>query len=178
MNIRTVNMNGRRVRLPHIQMQPQTIRMATMKEILLTIGIPASGKSSYIKNKLYDSHIRVNRDMINNLAKEQTILTAILSTNMNVVIDRTNLTQEVRARFINLAKMYKYNVIGLIFDTPIEVCLERNKKRNLSTRVPEKIMKSMQSQLEQPSLEEGINQVIRVPFTEEVETQDEGISLR
>ena len=39
-------------------------------EMVLFIGIPASGKSSFFKERLFNTHVRVNRDMLKTQRRE------------------------------------------------------------------------------------------------------------
>jgi len=95
------------------------------KEMLIMIGLPASGKST-ISKKYFPSYIYINQDTLKTPAKckKETILA--LSKEANVIIDNTNLSYTSREPFIELAKEYKYNIRFIILDIPIEICKHLN----------------------------------------------------
>ena len=49
--------------------------------------------------------------------------------NKSIILDSTNTSKLYREPYINLAKEYSYNVCAIIVNTPLELCLERNKAR-------------------------------------------------
>jgi predicted kinase len=77
-------------------------------------------------------------------------------------VDATNLTPHERHSWIKLAKDFGYDVHGVFFDVPLEVCLERNHRRERV--VSDDIMKRMASKLRPPTFEEGFAKltVVRV----------------
>lgn len=65
-----------------------------------------------------------------------------LSRGFNVVIDNTNLNKKVLDQFDRLIKTYEDYEIEYkdFFDTPLSVCIERDKNRDL--QVTEKVIRS------------------------------------
>jgi predicted kinase len=59
-----------------------------------------------------------------------------------------------------MAKGFGYEVQAVFFDVPLEVCLERNKRRERV--VPEDIMRRMTAKLKAPSFEEGFSKIVVV----------------
>ena len=72
-------------------------------------------------------------------------------------VDATNLTPHDRHSWIKLAKDYGYDVQGLFFDVPLEVCLERHQRRGRA--VPEDVMRKMAGKLKPPTFEEGFSKI-------------------
>jgi predicted kinase len=72
-------------------------------------------------------------------------------------LDATNLTPHDRQSWIKLAKDYGYEVQALFFDVPVEVCMERNRRRERV--VDEEIMRKMAAKLKPPTFEEGFSKV-------------------
>jgi predicted kinase len=72
-------------------------------------------------------------------------------------VDATNLTPQERHNWVKLSKDYGYEVQAVFFDVPLEVCLERNRKRNRS--VEEEVMRRMSSKLRAPTFEEGFSKI-------------------
>ena len=72
-------------------------------EVVLLIGIPASGKSTFYKERFVDTHVRINRDMLRTRFREERLFQFCLESQQCCVFDNTNVIKEVRARFIALA---------------------------------------------------------------------------
>jgi predicted kinase len=72
-------------------------------------------------------------------------------------IDATNLFEAQRRPFIELAAGRGCAVDALCFETPLEVCLERN--RNRSRRVPEQVIRELAESFERPRLAEGFRRI-------------------
>ena len=148
--------------------------------VVLAIGLPGSGKSSWFKRH----NIRpLSSDLLRQLLfddpEEQrfqdlvfvnlrSMLKArlIAKRPMNYV-DATNLTPHDRRNWIKLAKDFGYDVQGVFFDVPLEVCLERNHKR--SRTVSDDVMRKMAGKLRPPTFEEGFSKitVVRVKKQEQ-----------
>lgn len=175
MNIRTTRIQ--QTKLPHIAWEPITIKVEKVKQMIMTVGIPACGKSTYIKKHFYDTHMRVNLDMIKQGHKEHTILTSIMSTGINVVIDRTCLTANIRKQFINLALIYEYSIDVYDFEYDIEECIKRDKTRE--RKVTSHVIIMLAGQYEKPKLSEGITSITTVKFHKTLDIiEDFNISLR
>lgn len=117
-----------------------------MKTIYLTKGLPASGKTYWAKQKQgEDSNmVRINKDdlraMLHNSVwskgREQFVLEVrdmliekALKEGHNVIVDDTNFHPKHEVAIKNIAKQYDAKVEVIMFDTPFEVCLERDKVR-------------------------------------------------
>ena len=81
-------------------------------------------------------------------------------------VDATNLTPHDRHSWIKLAKDFGYEVQAVYFDVPLEVCLERNHRRQRT--VEEDVMRKMAAKLKAPTFEEGFSKitVVRVKAKE------------
>jgi predicted kinase len=162
---------------------PQPVSAAVRSSkgtVVLAIGLPGSGKSSWFKRH----NIRpLSSDLLRQLlfddAEEQrfqdlvfinlrSMLKArlIAKRPMNYV-DATNLTPHDRRNWIKLAKDFGYDVQGVFFDVPLEVCLERNHKR--SRTVSDDVMRRMAAKLRPPTFDEGFSKitVVRVKKQEQ-----------
>ena len=83
-------------------------------------------------------------------------------------VDATNLTPHERKNWISLAHDYGYEVQAVYFDVPLEVCLERNQRRERV--VPEDIMRRMAAKLRPPDFEEGFSKITLVKVKKKGET--------
>jgi len=131
-----------------------------MMEMIILVGIPASGKSSFYKELFFNSHIRISMDLLNTRNKEGKLLQYCFETQSKMVIDNTNVSKESRKKYIELAQRNKYEIVGYYFESNIQDCLERNKNRKDS--INEIGIKSKYKELEKPLLEEGFNKIYTV----------------
>jgi predicted kinase len=75
-------------------------------------------------------------------------------------IDATNLTPQERAPYIGIGRSYGSAVEAVYFDVPLDVCRERNARRERI--VPEDALSKMAARLVAPTLEEGFDRVVVV----------------
>jgi predicted kinase len=138
--------------------------------VVLAIGLPGSGKSSWFKRHnitplssdvlrvlLFDDPTEQRyQDLIFSNLRSMLRARLIARRPLNYV-DATNLTSHDRQGWIKLAKDYGYDVQAVFFDVPLEVCLERNQKRERV--VPEDVMRRMAGKMKAPKFEEGFSKI-------------------
>ncbi|MFZ3265316.1 MAG: AAA family ATPase [Terriglobales bacterium] len=138
--------------------------------VVLAIGLPGSGKSSWFKrHNIHPLSSDLLRELLFDDAQEQRFQDLVFSNLRSMLkarliarrpmnyVDATNLTPHDRHSWIKLAKDYGYDVQGLFFDVPLEVCLERHQRRGRV--VPEDIMRKMAGKLKPPTFEEGFSKI-------------------
>ncbi len=139
-----------------------------MQAVIFT-GIQATGKSTYFKQKFFDSHIRINLDMLKTRRREWKLFMACLQTGQKCVIDNTNPTAYIRSRYINPAKECGFEIVGYYFESKIAEALKRNENRTDKPKIPEKGVQSTHAILEIPSYAEGYDHLFYVRIGEEGE---------
>ena len=138
--------------------------------VVLAIGLPGSGKSSWFKRHNINP---LSSDMLRALlfddANEQRFQDLIFSNLRSMLkarliarrplsyVDATNLTPQDRHSWLKLAKDYGYEVQAVFFDVPLEVCLERNRRRERA--VAEDVMQRFAAKLKPPTFEEGFTKI-------------------
>ena len=120
-----------------------------MSKLIITRGLPASGKSTWAKQwVLEDSEhrVRINQDDIRLMLgkywvpsreklvqhiQEEALIEALLR-GYDIVIDNTNLNEKVLDNYRVLVTAYGDHSIEYkdFFDTPLSVCIERDKNRD------------------------------------------------
>lgn len=84
------------------------------KELVVYIGMPGCGKSTYYSNNLSD-HIHIEQDKIGSRAKMMKELDKSFLTDRSIVIDSTNPSQEKRQEYYDKAIKYGYSIKVLYF---------------------------------------------------------------
>jgi predicted kinase len=131
-------------------------------EMVLFIGIPATGKSSFFKERFFNTHVRINRDMLKTQRREELLIRACLEGKTKFVVENTNLTRAVRSPYIAFAKQARFTAIAYYFESlPIDA-VNRNKLRAQKERVPAVAIWAANKRLEVPTREEGFDQLYRV----------------
>jgi predicted kinase len=135
-------------------------------KLIVLVGLPGSGKSTWAARQPFSV---LSSDAIRLLIADDPAIQAIhrrvfatlrylakqrLQLKMPVTcIDATSLTPWERRPWIRLAQDTDCDAEAIFFDTPLEVCLDRNRQRERV--VPEDVVREMARRLEPPSTEEG-----------------------
>lgn len=138
-------------------------------EVVILVGIQASGKSTFFKQVFGDTHVRISRDMLRTAYREKLIFEACLMAKQNLVVDKTNLTRDERAIYIAKARESGFSVIGYYFRTDVDGALERNACRQGKARIPDKGILGSVKRLELPSKREGFDELYYVTTVPEGE---------
>ena len=116
-----------------------------MNKLIILVGLPASGKSTYAKNVLASedtivlSSDELRKELLgdeNCQSNNQLVFDTLyrrakenLQKGLNVVIDATNINIKDRKRTLSWFKGMNIKRVAIVFATPFEVCYERDKKR-------------------------------------------------
>lgn len=126
-------------------------------EIVMFIGIPATGKSSFYQERFAASHLRINRDMLKTAPRTSSLFEWCIQRKQSCVIDNTNTTRAVRSGWISSAKEKDVPVIGYFFESKLEEALVRNSQREGAARIRDAGVRYHHDQLVPPSLDEGFS---------------------
>ncbi|SFM51529.1 ATP-binding protein [Thermodesulforhabdus norvegica] len=153
------------------------------KEFVLMIGLPRSGKSTYVDRFLSEYQLVCPDDIRKGLgvkhdrrlepfvwAVVEAQLRALMERGRPVVLDATNTVNQARSKWIGLAKDYGYEVRLVWIDTPLSVCLDRAKQDGF----PESVLLRMYHQLKKEPPDESCSlyKLERIPY--ESGTPDDG----
>jgi predicted kinase len=131
-------------------------------QAVIFIGVQASGKSTFFKERFADTHIRINLDMLKTRHREELLVKACLEARQSFVVDNTNPRGEDRQRYIVPAKDAGFEVIGYYFESIISTILERNRLRLGKERIPEAGIRAAYNKFQIPTLVEGFDKLYYV----------------
>lgn len=138
--------------------------------LILFIGIQATGKSTFYPQRFFDTHICLNLDMLKTRHRETLLFSACLTAKQAVVIDNTNPTAAERARYTLPAKEAGFQVVGYYFRSVPADALRRNHQRSGIAIIPDKGVLGTYKRLELPRYEEGFDILYYVTLEEESES--------
>ena len=145
----------------------EKIMDSVISEIIIFIGIPASGKTTFYQQNFAATHVHISLDILHTRNQENKMFEYVLILNKSCVIDNTNVTAAERAKYIEAGKMYGYKVIGYYFRSSIAECRIRNDRRHSKKQVPEVALRNKAANLERPSMQEGFDELYYVKIVDD-----------
>lgn len=150
-----------------------------MKKLYMLVGIPGTGKSTWIKNQDWvgdcaiissDNHIAAYADSVggtyNSVFDEyystaatkviEDVKSAIIN-DKDVIWDQTNIS--VKSRNKKIALFDDYYKIAVYFKIPDDDELERRLKSRPGKTISRRVLYQMTSALETPTIEEGFDEI-------------------
>ena len=143
--------------------------------LYMMMGLPASGKSTWIKNNLVEGRAAVvSPDLVMTnpetgayvwspeacsqaWALSYRMAGALLSAGKDVVFDATFCSVISRSALLNLALGMGATVHGVYIKTSAKECKARNALRSVDRRVPEEVLTEMADTFEAPTAMEGFD---------------------
>jgi len=162
-----------------VETQPDSVAVAPAEQtavkspkgfVVLTIGLPGSGKTTWYKRR---GVTPLSSDLLRTILfddiTEQRYQGLVFSTLRSLLrarliakmpwnyVDATNLSPHERRQWIRMAKSFGYEVQAVFFDVPLAVCMERNSKRDRA--VSDEVMQKMAERLKAPNFKEGFDKI-------------------
>lgn len=131
-------------------------------EAVIFVGIQATGKSSFYRERFFDTHVRINLDMLKTRHRERIFLRACVEARQPFVVDNTNPSIEERARYVEPARAGGFRVVGYHFRSTVGDALARNALRTGKARIPNRGIFGTNKRLQIPSLGEGFDELYQV----------------
>ena len=146
-----------------------------MAKLIMLIGIPGSGKTTYSKDLAiqYDAKV-VSSDKVRQAyvgIDEKDVFPTVyklcieeLKEERNVILDATHITPKVRKRSFDALDQYEvaYEKVAIYVDTPVEVCVKRVDLRNQDPNelfLPLEVIESYGKNIIPPTKEEGFSEI-------------------
>lgn len=139
-------------------------------ECVILIGLPASGKSTFFRERFAATHDHVSKDLLRNnrrpQRRQEQLIAESLSAGRSVVVDNTNPSAGVRAPLIDAARKHGAEVVGYFFISDARDALRRNRTRDGRERVPDVAIFTVRKHLQPPTPAEGFDRLYAVTMIE------------
>ncbi|KAI8875662.1 PNK3P-domain-containing protein [Backusella circina FSU 941] len=142
-------------------------------EIIVCVGIPASGKSSYVKQHLISKgYVHVNQDTLRTKEKCVAVCKQALKESKSVVIDNTNPEKTTRAVYIKLARDANVPIRCFYFGDNDGLAQHNNFYRAIYKQADEKreliggiVFRLFKSKFQAPTKDEGFDEIEKIDFS-------------
>lgn len=151
-----------------------------MVKLIMLIGIPGSGKTTYSKelSERYSAKV-ISSDKVRQLyvgIDEKEVFPTVyklcveeLKSGKNVILDATHITPKVRKRTFDALDAYgiAYDKVAIFVDTPVEECIRRVEIRNQNPEelfLPLEVISSYGQNIIPPNVDEGFMEIQVIKF--------------
>lgn len=141
-------------------------------DLVIFIGLQASGKSTFFRQHFAATHEHVSKDLMRNnknrTRRQAQLIQSALLAGRSVVVDNTNPTVEERFSLIESGCTYGAQIIGYYFESHVKPCFERNRQRLGKDCVPDVAIYATIKKLVSPTYAEGFHQLFYVRLVDNV----------
>lgn len=150
-----------------------------MPKCIILVGVPGSGKTTWIKEHMPMANIMSTDIVIENVARRYGMtydegfkdlisfaekvmwrhITWSIAEQVDFVIDRTNLTAKSRAKFIQKLKLHRYEIECVVFPTPEPEEWKRRLGSRPGKTIPQEALDRMLASYEVPTEAEGFSKI-------------------
>lgn len=152
-----------------------------MPKCIMLVGVPASGKSTWHRNRYgeYPIPVASTDQIIEEVAASYGMtydegfkgliqfaeiimwrqITSCLMGGRNFIIDRTNLSVKSRKKFIDKLKLHHYDIECVVFPTPEPEEWKRRLDSRRGKTIPQEVLDRMVASYEVPTEAEGFDKI-------------------
>ena len=131
-------------------------------EAVIFIGIQGSGKSSFFRERFFDTHVCINLDMLRTRRREELLVAACLAAGQSFVIDNTNTLPSDRVRYVQRARAAGFRTVAYFFESRLSEAMQRNNSRSGKQKVPAPAVAAAFKKLVPPLADEGFDEIYTV----------------
>jgi predicted kinase len=140
--------------------------VAMAAELVILVGLQASGKSTFFRERFAATHEHVSKDLLRNNRtrnrRQRELIEAALWAGRPVVVDNTNPAVDDRWPLVELGREFGARIVGYYFESGVRECLARNARRECKARVPDVAIYATAKRLVPPSRAEGFDELLCV----------------
>jgi predicted kinase len=133
---------------------------------VILVGLQASGKSTFYRERLADTHVQVSKDLFRSARdkpkRQREEIDRALAQGRNVAVDNMNLTRFDRALIVQQARGWGARVTCYYLESTLGQCQARNARRTGRAQVPEVALCTAATRLEPPEPSECFDGMWRV----------------
>lgn len=137
-------------------------------EVAILIGLQASGKSTFRRRTLADSHVVVSKDDFpkarHRQRRQMRLVHEALAAGRSVVVDNTNPGPQEWQPLIEAARAHGAGTVGYWFPPDLPGALRRNAARQDRERVPDVGLYATLKRLRRPARADGFDRLYAVRF--------------
>jgi predicted kinase len=138
-------------------------------KLVIFIGLQASGKSTFFRERFAATHELVSKDLFlnnrNRNRRQVELIGAALSAGSPVVVDNTNPTVEDRRTLVRQGREHGAKIVGYYFESTTRESVGRNRLRAGKAKGPDVAVYATAKKLVAPSYSEGFDELFRVRLT-------------
>ena len=127
--------------------------------LVILVGLPASGKSTYYFKNLAETHVHVSKDLLPRGGRQEPLIEKALAAGRSVVVDNTNPSPDARKPLIEIGRRHGARIVGYFFEVDVKTALARNRGREGKARVPDVALFVTKKKLVPPSYDEGFDEI-------------------
>ena len=135
-------------------------------ELVIFVGLQASGKSTFFRERFAATHEHVSKDLFpnnrNRNRRQTRLIEAALEAGRSVVVDNTNPAPSDRESLLEIGRGFGAGIVGYHFESGVRECLARNARREGASRVPDVAVYATAKRLVVPSRAEGFDELFCV----------------
>jgi predicted kinase len=136
---------------------------ADAPQVVLLIGLPGAGKSTFYQQRFAATHVHISRDLARRArqpeSRQSEHFHEALRSGKSVVVDNTNVSINDRATWISAGRRLGARITLYLFTADARECVARNAGREGAARVPNVGIYAAARRLVRPGYEEGFDEL-------------------
>jgi predicted kinase len=148
-------------------------KIKTNISFIMLVGLPGAGKSTFCELFMTNNmNIKIiNQDVMGRKICESSLLKFIKDSDITI-LDRVNYTKKDRKEWLENCRLDPKKILCIYLNTPKFICIQRVKNRENHPTIKkgggERIIEDISKKLEEPTLDEGYSEIIKLEDEEDV----------